>query len=563
MLRRASAAALSAAYLAAAPLAAQNMAELQFSKPVRVSGGISASGYAVAGGGDRFAGDRLGGVVSADVPFRVADAWSVPLRAAFSNQGSRFSGPSLARFGLSPRYKWLTLHGGHRHYSLSRFITNGGTVLGGGVEVRLANFQALAFYGSLANDFGLPAEYVGLVDTPLEPYARRTAGGKVGFGGGRANVELSVLRVVDLEGSGSADSLAALGVNPGASASVALKTGFRFARVLALTLEACGNGITDNRADDAIADDEWGGLADDLDWLLPVNASSRYALAYAGELALDLPGFSLGLAYEHVDPYFNSFALGSLQNDFDNYLLRTRFSLLERRLNVSGSFGVQRNNTLPSGATTEQRLIANANLTYAPNELLSLTGGYNNFSSEPVARVVEVADSLRLTTNNQGYTVNARGRLPGGQQRHELTAMLNLQRFEVLRGERADVANATRGAHVGYHYTVRETRLRLGGALTYTGFTQPGTPEVDRYGLRLDAARRLGERVGARASWRIDQNNSDGERDGLVLGATAGLSAQFAGGVSASLSANWINRRTTRLAPFDQLRSSLQFSKSF
>src|SRR5690606_33606289 len=74
--------------------------------------------------------------------------WSLPFSVAISRQGSTFSQP-FTRFGVSPEYKWVKLHAGHRNMRFSEFTLNNTTFLGGGMELRPKAFRFSAMYGML------------------------------------------------------------------------------------------------------------------------------------------------------------------------------------------------------------------------------------------------------------------------------------------------------------------------------------------------------------------------------------------------------------------------------
>ena len=539
------------------------MAELRTEKPVRVSGAISGSGFSFLGPADRFAGRRLGGTLSASLQFDIAGVWSIPIRAVYSNQGTQLTGPSLSRFGLSPSYKWLTLHGGHRNYALSRYITLGGTVLGGGAEVRLEKFRFLAFHGKVSTDFNLPPEYIGLVDADFEPYRRNSSGALIGFGGSRNGAELALYRAGDDPATGTVDSLIRYGITPAQNASLSLKTNFTVAKSLRLQLEICANTTTDDRFGESLETSDLDPWVNRLGFLIDINESSRYALAYAARLNYSTKGWSIGVEHEHIDPFFNSFGLGSLQSDYDNYLFRTQLSLLKGQVSLGGSVGLQTNNTKDYAATKQRRVIGSANGAYTPSKYAVISASFSNFTSDQVATVSEIADSLRVTTGNLGVTVNGQFRLPTVERNHELTGMVSRQRFQVLRGFSESVTNFSDDYSLGYHYRVDATGLSVGGALSLSGFTQPDLPIVRRYGLRADVGRKLSERSSIRVSLRTDANRSDGEPDGFVYGASAGVNWRFKSNINLVVSSNWLNRRTTILQPFDQVRTNVRITKSF
>ncbi|MDP4256024.1 MAG: hypothetical protein Q8938_18595, partial [Bacteroidota bacterium] len=57
---------------------------------------------------------------------------SIPMNFSISEQDRSFSQP-FNQFGISPHYKWITLHLGYRNISFSPYTLAGYTLLGAGV----------------------------------------------------------------------------------------------------------------------------------------------------------------------------------------------------------------------------------------------------------------------------------------------------------------------------------------------------------------------------------------------------------------------------------------------
>lgn len=75
---------------------------------------------------------------------------NIPLSATISQQNKSFTQP-FNQYGLSPRYKDVTVHLGYRSMMFSNFSLGGSMFLGSGVEVNPKNswVRVAAFYGRL------------------------------------------------------------------------------------------------------------------------------------------------------------------------------------------------------------------------------------------------------------------------------------------------------------------------------------------------------------------------------------------------------------------------------
>jgi hypothetical protein len=110
------------------PLYTQNIENLSQQKPVSLSGNIDLRGiyYSANGISPRYPSTSY---VLSGAPTLNLYGLAIPFAFTFSNQESKIAQP-FAQFGLSPTYKWLTLHGGYRNVSFNQFTLGGHTMLG-------------------------------------------------------------------------------------------------------------------------------------------------------------------------------------------------------------------------------------------------------------------------------------------------------------------------------------------------------------------------------------------------------------------------------------------------
>ena len=114
--------------------------------PIKVSGGLNAyAGFYTASGiaaRNQPTPFGLSGAVTVSLPGGI----SLPFSAVLGNQGTSFRQP-FNQFGVSPTYKWATVHAGYRNVSFSPFTLAGHTFLGGGVELNPGKLRLGAVYG--------------------------------------------------------------------------------------------------------------------------------------------------------------------------------------------------------------------------------------------------------------------------------------------------------------------------------------------------------------------------------------------------------------------------------
>ncbi|MEL6658739.1 MAG: hypothetical protein AAFR36_19935, partial [Bacteroidota bacterium] len=74
---------------------------------------------------------------------------SAPFSLAFSDGNQEFNLPSYTFAGISPTYKWATLHLGDRSLNYSKYTLNSINFRGAGFELEPGNFYVSGMYGRL------------------------------------------------------------------------------------------------------------------------------------------------------------------------------------------------------------------------------------------------------------------------------------------------------------------------------------------------------------------------------------------------------------------------------
>ena len=155
----------------------QELDKLKGRKPFRLSGSIGA-------GTNFYASDEA--YKSRD-PFNWnlygnlnASLYGVELPFSFVvNQYSSSYSVPFRQFGISPTYKWATVHLGYRHLSMSPLVFDGQSFLGAGIELRPGKLQISGFYGRLNKAISEDTTY----DHRVEPrYSRMGYGARIGIG---------------------------------------------------------------------------------------------------------------------------------------------------------------------------------------------------------------------------------------------------------------------------------------------------------------------------------------------------------------------------------------------
>jgi predicted metalloprotease len=130
-------------------LNAQDIEQVVKAKPVKVSGGATASTSFYDVNGEEDTRDPYFWQVMANINFNFWGVVDMPFSAYFAKKNVRYQQPSFQQFGMSPKYKAVTLHLGYRNMTFSNYSLAGLTFLGAGIEYNPKDYwlKASAMYG--------------------------------------------------------------------------------------------------------------------------------------------------------------------------------------------------------------------------------------------------------------------------------------------------------------------------------------------------------------------------------------------------------------------------------
>src|SRR5690606_23843773 len=115
--------------------------------------------------------------------------WSIPFSFTLSQDERSFRQP-FNQFGMSPTYKWITLHAGYRNVTFSPYTLAGHTILGGGFEINPGKIRAGFMYGRLNR-----ATVIDTATQSLVPYSfsRKGFAARLGYGTAENHFDLNFL----------------------------------------------------------------------------------------------------------------------------------------------------------------------------------------------------------------------------------------------------------------------------------------------------------------------------------------------------------------------------------
>lgn len=342
----------------------------------------------------------------------------LPFSFLLSTQERSYNQP-FNQFGVSPTYKWLTLHGGYRSLRYSEFTLSDAVVLGGGAEINTEMFRARGLYGRIRRSVEEDT-----LDGILAVYKRMGWAAGVGVGTKETYIDLNILHGWDDSTSLSAprvlaDVRPAENVVAGLNGRLPLDDG----RIV-FDAEFAGSMFTRDTDQPEVENEDVPSPV-----LTETRYSSRLSYAWRGGATYNADLWSLRLEYARVEPEYESMGAVYTQNDYEDITVKPMFRLPDGSLRVSGAVGWRHDNLFDDRQYTTSRVIGSANLNWAPAPLFTMDGSYSNYSMSSAAGSIPVNDSTRLDNVSESWSLSPRLAITGTSAQHFLMLLLSKQIF--------------------------------------------------------------------------------------------------------------------------------------
>jgi hypothetical protein len=384
------------------PMFSQDLGNIKNAKPFTLHGnlGLNLMAYSVSGITDRQ--QPFSYVLSANA---TASIYSIdlPFSFTYSDRQRSYAQP-FNQFGLSPHWKWITVHGGYRNVTFSEYTLSGHTFLGGGVELNPGIFRFGFVYGRFnKSTTGNPES----VSDTLPTYKRMGFAAKIGLGKDKNFFELIFLRIRDDSTSvNQPDTITQQ--FPEQNIVTGFNSRFTIAKKLTWETEAAFSLLTNNLTAQPVLDSTANPTLVDINNFLVINQSSEYHLAIKSFLQYKAKNWSVKLQYKRIDPNFQSMGAYYFNSDIENITLSPAFSMFKRKLFLSGSVGLQRDNLSKTKMAATSRTIGNVNISLNLSEKFGFDASYGNLSFNQKAGNIPLNDTARMEQSNHNLSIMPR-----------------------------------------------------------------------------------------------------------------------------------------------------------
>ncbi len=419
--------------------------------------------------------------------------FSMPLSYTITNQGDNlgYRVPfNFNRLSLMPKYKWIKAYIGDSNMSFSPYTLNGHPFRGGGLEltpngpfkVSLMGGKLLKAVESIDAGGGIPV------------FERMGYGTKLGFQRQQYKIELIGFYAKDNIYSIESD-FDAKGVKPKENwvGSVFINTSF--IRNADFTIEYAASILSEDIRSQTINSNNF------INKLLNKRENTSILKALKTNINYTIAKTKVGLAYERVDPNYQTLGAQFFNNDLENIAITLARPFYRDKINVSGNIGYQRDNLSLQKRQNTKRVVGSVNLNYKVTEKLNLAGSYSNFSTS-TNRNLDQFSFINNTAINPADTLNYRQLSQNalanltytfGKQKNQnvnlnynIAGQANEQGGIIRKGQASTIQNA----NLTHSILFKTSKIGLNSSINYT-LNAVGTLESTSQGGSISITKKM------------------------------------------------------------------------
>lgn len=442
-------------------LQSQDVGNLKTQKPFEIHGNLSLNLQPYASFGIPARQQPFAFVVSANIAPQLYGL-ELPFSFSYSNRQTNYSQP-FNRFGISPHYKWITVHAGYRSLTFSNYTLAGHSFLGGGIELNPGKFR----FGLIGGRFNKNTSPDSSDKTDSLPeFKRNGVAIKLGVGGNKTFVDLLLLSVKDEN-----KSIIANRTYPARRPEENLIAGFNsritFSERLVFEGEIAASVHTSDQFAQGFPDID-SNLIKKSERIIHINQSSRLYTAGRASLVFKAKTFSLKAEYRHIDPNYTSFGAYYMSTDIQNVSFGPSFSLFKKKLLLRGSLGLQNDNLRNTKKATTNRTVGSANISWNPSQAFGVDGSYSNFCTDQKAGRLPLVDTSKIFQSNLNISVSPRYTIQKTSSSQMISLIFNHTNLNDRNPKTEELTeNQVNTANLNYTVTLIKQKITLNTGINY------------------------------------------------------------------------------------------------
>ncbi|MEP7321711.1 MAG: hypothetical protein ABI761_07320 [Saprospiraceae bacterium] len=467
--------------------------------------------------------------------------FSIPLSFSYRNQQFNYSKPYF-RLGISPHYKWLRLYAGQNSISFSPYTLAGVTFNGGGISLTPGKFRLTVMAGNLQNPKAILDSIQGR-PTFINPYKRSAMGVKLGVGSNSKNIDLIVFKGKDYASNQQIPDSTPFKPAENLVVGIQSKLSF-FKNLIQFQVNSAASAFTNNRNADElevrVKEQKYYDLAKKI---TSINNSTRLNLAGDASISFNFNHFRFGGKYQYIDPTYSSLGAFYFQDDNENYTINAGTDLWKGKINIDGSYGLQRNNVRGHRSTESLQKIYDVSTNWSPASWFGFNGQYSNFNFNQESGLLVINDSLRYGQVTATSSISPYFTFSGKVFRHNINISYSDQKvkdfsLDPFSGQDAKIGSG----NINYSLSNKAKAYSINTSLQYLS-SMYADAKSTRYGIYLSGQKSFNKNtVRIRGQVNYSKNYLEAEADGFQYGMNTGLTLVINKKYNLGFNINYINR---------------------
>lgn len=406
----------------------QDLSRLKEQKPISVSGGINLNiGTYNSLSGNQTRLDPFSWTLSASPTLNLYGV-QLPFFFLLNKQSRSLAGP-FQQFGVSPSYKWVKAHLGYRNLMFSPYTLGGRLFNGAGLELNPGKLRFAVIYGQFQKaemgylDANNPTN-PNLPNGLMPAYQRNGFAAKLGFGTTQNHFDITFLKIKDIQNS-ITFPVDFGKVTPDENTVLGVSQQFLFFKHLFWRSDVAVSLYTRDVRREMLEEKD---LAKYSFVTKIVDIRKGTSLGWAGEttLGLQFNTFSIQGQYKLISADYQSMGAYFFNTDMEEYSGAASISALQGKVQLSGTYGIQKDNVSKLKEYTTTRNIGSANLNIQFSRTLGLSVNYSNYgTSQNIPN--QIIDTVKISQLNQSLMIAPRWFKTSGTVSHAVNGVLSYQ----------------------------------------------------------------------------------------------------------------------------------------
>jgi hypothetical protein len=540
--------------------AAQDIGTLGGQKPFTINGqfGIGLGTYSSSGIPAR---ERGFSYIFNGSPTVTLYGISFPFSIVVSDQQRGFRQP-FNQYGISPTYKWITLHAGWQSINWSQFTMAGYNMLGGGVEMNPGKLRLGFVYGRFNKAIELdPTQQNSFFQTPA--YSRTGYSTKVGFGTERNHLDVTFLNAKDDVNSIANDPVVTH-LAPAANMAFGISSKWSFLQHFMWDFDIAGSIYTRNLLADTLEGAELSRISL-IRKFIPINSSSQFLTAAETHLGYQNKNYNVRVQYRRIDPDYKSMGAYYFETDVANYTAESGINLMKNRLQLNGSLGFQNDNLLNDKSFTSHRNISSLSAAYNVAKY-GVNVRYSNYGITQDRGLNPLIDTFRVARTNYNFNAMLRYSISDEKLSNNFILVGNLQSLiDLNHFTAAQNKTNSKTGNVSYQLGFLKSAFSINANYSYTVADVPLMHTII-YGPSVGINKQLDKgKLNLSASLSYQQQQNNFKDAGTVLNGILNGSFRFTNRDAATLSFIYLksNSKDITLPSFNEERTIFNLTHAF